>query len=96
MIHAQQATGPAPQPENQMTTAPLLSIGTFGTHVIGCSGVYSFTGDVPCDIKQGGYTAEKDAIRAFARWFKEQDTEWQRAHVADLRWDVFELVLTTA
>ena len=80
-----------------MATAPLLSIGTFGTHVIGSSsGRYSFAGDVPTGIKQGGYTSEQDAIKAFAGWFIDQDVEFKRAHVADLRWDVFELVLTTA
>ena len=79
-----------------MATAPLLSIGTFGTHVIGGSKGYSFAGTVPTDIKQGGYSSEQDAIKAFAGWFIDQDVEFKRAHVADLRWDVFELVLTTA
>ena len=79
-----------------MSTAPLLSIGTFGTHVIGGSKGYSFAGDVPIGIKQGGYASEQEAIKAFANWFIDQDVEFKRAHVAGLRWDVFELVLTTA
>lgn len=76
------------------TTSPLLRIGTFGMHIVCCTGIYSFAGDIPCDIKQGGYNCEQDAIDAFVRWFKDQDTEWQRAHVADLRNDVFASVLT--
>lgn len=76
-----------------MTTAPLLSIGTFGTHLVGCSGIYSFTGTVPAGIKVGGYASEQAGIAAFAAWFKAQDTDFQRAHVADLRNDVFALVL---
>ena len=79
-----------------MATAPLLSIGTLGTHVIGSSGRYSFAGSVPIGIKQGGYASEQDAIKAFANWFIDQDVEFKREHVADLRWDVFELVLTAA
>jgi hypothetical protein len=76
-----------------MTTGPLLAIGTFGTHLICCNGIYSFTGTVPSDIKVGGYAAERDGIAAFADWFKGQDVDFQRAHVADLRNDVFSLVL---
>ena len=80
-----------------MSTAPLLSIGPFGTHIIGSSsGRYSFAGTVPIGIKQGGYASEQDAIKAFAGWFIDQDVEFKREHVADLRWDVFELVLTAA
>lgn len=76
-----------------MTTAPLFSIGTFGTHLVGCSGIFSFTGTVPSGIKVGGYASEQDGITALAAWFKAQDADFQRAHVADLRNDVFALVL---
>jgi hypothetical protein len=75
------------------TTAPLLSIGTFGTHLIGGAGGYSFTGTVPSSIKVGSYATEQDGLAAFAAWFKAQDADFQRAHVADLRNDVFTLVL---
>ena len=75
------------------TAAPLLSIGTFGTHLVCCSGIYSFAGTVPAGIKVGGYASEQAGIAAFAAWFKDQDTDFQRAHVADLRNDVFGLVL---
>lgn len=74
-------------------TAPLLSIGTFGTHLIGDARGYSFTGTVPTDIKVGGYSSEQDGIAAFVTWFKAQDVDFQRDHVADLRNDVFALVL---
>ncbi len=76
-----------------MTTAPLLSIGTFGTHLVCCSGIFSFTGTVPSGIKVGGYASEQDGIAALAAWFKAQDAAFQRAHIADLRNDVFSLVL---
>lgn len=74
-------------------TEPLLRIGTFGTHLISSSTGFSFTGDVPSDIKVGSYPTEAQAIQAFATWFKEQDLEFQRQHVAELRNDVFSLVL---
>lgn len=74
-------------------TAPLLRVGTFGTHLVCCNGIYSFTGTVPTDIKVGGYISEQDGIAAFAAWFKAQDVDFQREHVADLRNDVFALVL---
>ena len=76
-----------------MSTAPLLAIGTFGTHIVCCSGIYSFTGTVPEGIKVGGYASEQAGIAALATWFKAQDTEFQRAHIADLRNDVFSLVM---
>jgi len=79
-----------------MTTAPLLSIGTFGTHIVCCSGTYSFSGTVPTSIKVGGYLSEQAGLEAFAAWFKAQDASFQREHVADLRNDVFALVIASA
>jgi hypothetical protein len=76
-----------------MANAPLLSIGAFGTHLVCCSGIYSFTGTVPSSIKVGGYSSEQDGIAAFVSWFKAQDVDFQRCHVADLRNDVFALML---
>ena len=78
-----------------MTTVPLLSIGTFGTHLVCCSGIYSFTGTVPEGIKVGGYSSEQAGIAAFVAWFKAQAADFQRAHIADLRNDVFTLVLAS-
>lgn len=75
------------------TISPLLRIGTFGVHLVCCTGIYSFAGDVPRDIKQGGYKSEQSAIAAFVQWFKDQDIEFQRAHAANLRNDVFCLAL---
>ncbi len=79
-----------------MATSPLLRVGAFGTHLIGSGGSFSFVGTVPSGIKVGGYSSEQAGIAAFAAWFKAQDLEFQRSHVADLRGDVFALVLTAA
>lgn len=76
-------------------SSPLLKIGRFGTHLISCSNIYSFTGEVPATIKQGGYKSEQEGIEAFAAWFKAQDLDFKREHVGNLRYDVYELVLTT-
>ena len=78
---------------SQAMTTPLLSVGTFGTHLIGGATGYSFAGTVPAGIKRGGYAAEADGVAAFATWFKSQDLAFQREHVANLRNDVFALVL---
>jgi len=69
-------------------TAPLLAIGTFGTHVAENHGVFAFTGTVPRDIKRGGYPTEQAAIEAFAEWFTAQDEPFQRQHLTNLRDDV--------
>ena len=74
-------------------TAPLLSVGTFGTHIVCCSGIHSFTGTVPAGIKVGGYSSLDEAIDAFVAWFKAQDVDFQREHVGNLRNDVFAMVL---
>jgi hypothetical protein len=74
-------------------TAPLLRIGTFGTHIVCCTGIFSFTGTVPAGIKTGGYASEQDAVAAFVAWFKDQDVAFRREHVADLRNDVFAAVI---
>jgi len=76
-----------------MASTPLLSVGTFGVHLISGSTGYSFTGTVPSTIKVGGYSTEADGIAAFVSWFKAQDKAFQREHVANLRNDVFALVL---
>ena len=77
------------------TTSPLLRIGAFGTHLICCSGIYSFTGNVPADIKPGGYKSEQEGIAAFVNWFKAQDEAFQREHAVNLRDDVFALYLVS-
>ena len=73
--------------------SPLLSVGTFGTHLISINGLFSFTGTVPSGIKVGGYATEADGVAAFVSWFKSQDVAFQREHVANLRNDVFTAVL---
>jgi hypothetical protein len=74
-------------------TSPLLAVGTFGTHLVCCSGIYSFTGTVPAGIKVGGYSSIKEGIAAFVAWFKAQSVDFQRKHVGNLRNDVFAMVL---
>lgn len=76
-------------------TAPLLATGLFGTHLVESSGIFSFTGAVPSGIRRGGYSCEKDGISAFVSWFKAQDTDFQQENIANLREDVFRLVLPT-
>ena len=75
-------------------TEPLLSIGTFGTHVVENSGLYSFVGTVPSDIKVGPYNNEAEGIKAFVCWFKNQDIDFQREQVGNLRNDVFTAFIT--
>jgi hypothetical protein len=72
---------------------PLLAVNTFGVHVIGDDRGYSFVGEVPRGIKVGGYSTLEEGIAAFVAWFKSQDIAFQREHVANLRNDVFALVM---
>ena len=83
-------------PHHRLTvmTAPLLSVGTFGTHLISGDRGFSFAGTVPVGIKVGVYASEADGVAAFVSWFKSQDAAFQREHVANLRNDVFAAVLT--
>ena len=74
--------------------SPLLSVGTFGTHLISGDRGFSFAGTVPVGIKVGVYASEADGVAAFVSWFKSQDAAFQREHVANLRNDVFTAVLT--
>jgi hypothetical protein len=74
-------------------TPPLLSVGSFGVHVIGDARGYSFAGTVPAGIKVGGYSSLDEGIAAFVAWFKAQDVDFQREHVGDLRNDIFAMVL---
>ena len=69
--------------------SPLLSIGTFGVHLIPDSNYrWSFAGTVPIGIKRGGFRSEAEGLIAFASWFTSQDSEFQRKHAAELRQDV--------
>jgi hypothetical protein len=78
-----------------VTTAPLLSVGTFGVHLIESSSGFSFVGTIPTGIKVGGYSSIEDGIAAFVRWFKSQDASFQREHVGNLRNDVFVMMLAS-
>lgn len=72
---------------------PLLSVGTFGTHIIGINGKFSFTGNVPNEFYGKGFKDESEAIRAFVDWFVKQDDDFQREHIQNLRNDIFALVI---
>jgi hypothetical protein len=89
-----QCNGPRGPPLASAMITPLLSVGAFGTHLIGNSNGYSFTGTVPSDIKVGLYANEQEGIQAFVTWFKKQDADFQREHVGNLRNDVFVLFLS--
>jgi hypothetical protein len=75
---------------------PLLRVGTFGVHVIGDDRGYSFAGQVPVGIRQGGYGSRDQAIASFVSWFKSQDVDFQREHVGNLRNDVFAMLFAAA
>jgi hypothetical protein len=72
---------------------PLLSVNTFGVHIIGDARGYSFVGEVPRGIKVNGHKTLEEGIAAFVAWFKSQDVAFQREHIANLRNDVFALVM---
>jgi hypothetical protein len=72
---------------------PLLAVNTFGVHIIDGARGYSFVGEVPRGIKVGGYSTLDEGIAAFVTWFKSQDIAFQREHIANLRNDVFALVM---
>lgn len=74
--------------------SPLLSIGTFGTHIISNPYGWSFAGTSPVDLKGISYATEAEAIAAFVSWFKAQDVSFRREHVANLRNDVYAAVLS--
>jgi len=70
-------------------TAPILAIGTFGTHIqANPAGTFSFVGTVPTACA-GRYASYDDALAAFIAFFKSQPMEWQRENVGNLRNDVF-------
>ncbi len=72
---------------------PILSIGTFGVHIIkNPAGTFSFVGTVPNDCG-GCYPTFQDAFDAFIDFFKEQDVSWQKENVGNLRNDAFKAVI---
>ena len=72
--------------------SPLLSVGTFGTHLVKGEKGYFFAGTIPTDLK-GGYPTEQEGISAFVSWYVEQDYEFQCERIANLRNDIFALVI---
>ena len=78
-----------------MTTQPLLSIGTYGVHVICTSNIWSFTGEVPKSIKKGPYKNRQDAVDSFASWFCEQDQDFIDEHMTALSDEIRDLLIVT-
>lgn len=69
--------------------SPLLSIGTFGTHLITTpAGTWSFAGTVPSELMNTRYTSQAEGITAFVEWFTSQPATWQDKKLRDLREDV--------
>lgn len=75
-----------------MTSSPLLSVGTFGTHLVEGEKSYFFAGTIPSGIKSG-YQTEQEGVNAFVVWFCNQSIEFKREHVGNLRNDIFSLVI---
>lgn len=71
---------------------PILSVGTFGTHILkNPAGTYSFVGTVPVDLA-GVFPSFDAALGAFKAWFLALSVQEQRARAGDLREDVFAYV----
>jgi hypothetical protein len=72
-------------------TAPLLSVGNFGVHLTETpKGGFKFTGTVPEDFRNTkAFETYDDGVSAFVTWYAEQDADFQREHIGDLRNDVF-------
>jgi len=78
-----------------MTTTPLLSIGTFGTHLRETPAkTFSFAGTVPNVLKDSSFKTYKEGFDAFVAWFSSCDAEFKRSNVGNLRDDAFESVFT--
>jgi len=79
-----------------MKSSPLLTIGTFGTHLIlNPAGSYSFVGEVPASISGNTYKTYDDGLAAFVDWFKGLSDSEKRDHVGNLRNDIFALCLNS-
>ncbi len=71
-----------------ITRAPLLAVGTLGIHAVETGGIWSFAGEVPRDIRRGGYPTEQAAIEALAQWFTAQSNAFVEEYITKLRDDV--------
>lgn len=72
-----------------MTHQPLLTVGTFGTHLIEApSGRFIFTGTVPTTLKEFSGTYD-EGYTAFKNWFKGMSPDDKKLHAPNLRNDVF-------
>jgi len=72
-----------------MENTPILTVGNYGTHILkNPAGTFSFFGTVP-ETCAKSYKTYEDALGAFEVFFKSQNKDWQRKHVANLRNDVF-------
>jgi hypothetical protein len=84
-----------------MTTAtkisPLLSVGTFGTHLTeNPNGSFGFVGTVPNDFQGKVFKTFDEGFNAFVEWFNSQPVDFRREHVGNLRNDVFVSVMESA
>ena len=77
-------------------TGPLLSVGTFGVHVIkNPAGTYSYTGEVPCDFRGVSHETYDAAVYSFVQWFctlSVQSDRFYAEHAPNLREDVSAMV----
>ena len=73
--------------------SPLLSVGTFGVHLgKNPAGTFSFFGQVP-NTCTGCYETFKEGLLDFVKFFKAQPVDFQRENVANLRNDIFVIVM---
>ena len=77
-----------------MKTKPLLSVGTFGTHLLdNPASTFSFVGEVPGDLVGKRYATYDEGFTAFIDWFKSMEVSEQREHAGNLRNDAFVAVM---
>lgn len=73
---------------------PLLRVGTFGTHLLSNpAGSFSFAGTVPAQLSGKTFPTPEAGETAFVAWFRSMPVDEQRAHVGNLRNDIFVKVL---
>jgi hypothetical protein len=79
-----------------MKREPLLSVGTFGTHLLlNPAGLYSFAGTVPLGLGNVRTETYAEAFDAFRDWFLALPVEEQREYAPNLRNDAFVRIFQT-
>ena len=75
--------------------APLLQVGTFGTHIMrGPTGCFIFRGTLPVQLQGVVADTYAEAALAFRAWFRAMPANEQREHAGNLRNDVFAFVFS--